>query len=65
MVGSGYTYLQDYVPHVAQAVVRDGWIDIVGLGRMVLAYPELPDDVVAKTTERYLEAYRLLTGESL
>lgn len=44
MVGSGYTYLQDYLPHVAQAAVRDGWIDIVGLGRMVLSYPELPAD---------------------
>jgi NADPH2 dehydrogenase len=47
MVGSGYSYLQDYLPHVAQAVVRAGWIDFVGLGRMVLAYPELPDDVLA------------------
>tara|TARA_B100002049_G_C15786746_1_gene253103 strand:- start:75 stop:542 length:468 start_codon:yes stop_codon:yes gene_type:complete len=27
--------------------------------------PELPEDIVAKTAERYLEAYRLLTGESL
>jgi len=27
--------------------------------------PELPDDIVVKTAERYLEAYRLLTGESL
>ena len=27
--------------------------------------PELPYDIVAKTAERYLEAYRLLTGESL
>ena len=44
MVGSGYSYLQDYLPHVAQAVVRQGWIDSVGLGRMVLAYPELPAD---------------------
>jgi 2,4-dienoyl-CoA reductase-like NADH-dependent reductase (Old Yellow Enzyme family) len=44
MVGSGYSYLQDYLPHVAQAVVREGWIDVVGLGRMVLAYPELPAD---------------------
>jgi 2,4-dienoyl-CoA reductase-like NADH-dependent reductase (Old Yellow Enzyme family) len=44
MVGSGYSYLQEYVPHVAQAVVRAGWIDAVGLGRMVLAYPELPAD---------------------
>ncbi len=47
MVGTGYTYLQDYLPHVAQAVVRQGWIDYVGLGRMVLSYPELPWDVLA------------------
>lgn len=46
MVGSGYSYLQDHLPHVAQAVVREGWIDFVGLGRMVLAYPELPADVL-------------------
>jgi len=44
-VGTGYTYLQEYLPHVAQAAVRNGWIDSVGLGRMVLSYPELPDDV--------------------
>ena len=44
MVGTGYTYLQDYLPHVAQAVVRQGWIDSVGIGRMVLASPELPAD---------------------
>jgi len=48
MVGSGYSYLQDYLPHVAQAVVRDGWIDLVGLGRMVLAYPDLPADSLSK-----------------
>jgi 2,4-dienoyl-CoA reductase-like NADH-dependent reductase (Old Yellow Enzyme family) len=44
LVGTGYSYLQDYLPHVAQAVVRAGWIDAVGLGRMILAYPELPAD---------------------
>jgi 2,4-dienoyl-CoA reductase-like NADH-dependent reductase (Old Yellow Enzyme family) len=47
MVGSGYTYLQDYLPHVAQAVVRQGWIDAVGLGRMALANPGLPADCLA------------------
>lgn len=47
MIGTGYTYLQDYLPHVAQAVVRRGWIDSVGLGRMVLSYPELPADALA------------------
>jgi NADPH2 dehydrogenase len=41
MVGSGYTYLQDFLPNVAQAAVREGWVDFVGLGRMVLSYPEL------------------------
>ena len=40
IVGSGYTYLQDFLPHVAQAAVREGWVDFVGLGRMVLTYPE-------------------------
>jgi len=50
MVGSGYSYLQDYLPHVAQAAVRDGWIDIVGLGRMVLSYPALPCDTLAGRT---------------
>jgi len=47
LVGSGYTYLQDYLPHAAQAVVRAGWIDVVGLGRMVLSYPNLPADTLA------------------
>jgi len=41
IVGSGYSYLQDFLPHVAQAAVREGWVDFVGLGRVVLSYPEL------------------------
>jgi NADPH2 dehydrogenase len=47
LVGSAYTYLQEFLPNVAQAVVRQGWTDFVGLGRMVLAYPELPHDVLS------------------
>ena len=47
MVGSGYTYLQDCVVHAAQAAVGRGWIDAVGLGRMVLSYPTLPADSLA------------------
>jgi NADPH2 dehydrogenase len=46
VVGSGFSYLQDFLPHVAQAVVRAGWFDCVGLGRMMLAYPDLPADVL-------------------
>jgi NADPH2 dehydrogenase len=40
MVGSAYTYLQDFLPHVAQAALREGWVDFVGVGRMLLTYPE-------------------------
>ena len=47
IVGTGYTYLQDFLPNVAQAAVREGWVDSVGLGRLVLSYPELPLDVFA------------------
>ena len=45
-VGSGYSYLQEFIPNVAQAVVRKGDIDFVGLGRSALSYPELPDDIL-------------------
>ena len=47
LVGTGYSYLQDYLPLVAQAVVRKGWVDSVGLGRMLLSYPELPAESLA------------------
>jgi NADPH2 dehydrogenase len=46
MAGTAYSYLQEYLPHVAQWAVRTGRTDAVGLGRMVLAYPTLPKDVL-------------------
>jgi 2,4-dienoyl-CoA reductase-like NADH-dependent reductase (Old Yellow Enzyme family) len=47
LVSSGWSYLQEWIPHVAQACVRNGWFETVGLGRMALSYPELPADVLA------------------
>ncbi len=49
-VGSGYTYLQEFLPLVAQAAVREGLVDCVGLGRMVLSYPTLPRDTLQGQT---------------
>ena len=46
IVGSAYSYLQEYLPHVAQAAVRHGWTDFVGLGRVALSYPGLPADLL-------------------
>jgi 2,4-dienoyl-CoA reductase-like NADH-dependent reductase (Old Yellow Enzyme family) len=44
LIGTAYSYLQEYLPHVAQAVIRDNWADMVGLGRMALSYPEILSD---------------------
>ena len=46
VIGSAYSYLQEFLPYVAQAAIREGWTDCVGLGRMLLAYPSLLLDVI-------------------
>ncbi|MCX5660238.1 MAG: NADH:flavin oxidoreductase [Planctomycetota bacterium] len=44
MVGTAYTYFQEFLPLVAQPAVRNNWVDFVGVGRLVLSYPDLPAD---------------------
>ena len=46
IVGTGYTYLQEYLPHVAQSAIRNNWADFVGVGRMILSYWDLPIDTL-------------------
>lgn len=48
VAGSALSYLQEYLPHVAQGLVRDGWMDFAGIGRMVLSYPDLPADALER-----------------
>jgi 2,4-dienoyl-CoA reductase-like NADH-dependent reductase (Old Yellow Enzyme family) len=50
LVGSGYSYLQDWLPNVAQHVIRAEMVDFVGLGRMILTYPDMPADVLRGNT---------------
>jgi 2,4-dienoyl-CoA reductase-like NADH-dependent reductase (Old Yellow Enzyme family) len=47
IVGSGYSYLQEWVGHVGQAVVAGGGASMIGLGRMILSYPGLAADTLA------------------
>ncbi|MEQ1700891.1 MAG: NADH:flavin oxidoreductase [Ilumatobacteraceae bacterium] len=47
IVGSGYSYLQEWLPNVGQAVVAAGQASMVGIGRMALSYPDLPAEVLA------------------
>ncbi|HEU4703831.1 MAG TPA: phosphoribosylaminoimidazolesuccinocarboxamide synthase [Conexibacter sp.] len=58
--------VEGYVPGRGQPsfdkqIVRD-WAAATGWDKKPPA-PEIPDDVVARTRERYVEAYELITGE--
>ena len=46
IVASGLSYLQEYLPHVCQALLRAGWTDMVGLGRVVLSYPDILNEAM-------------------
>lgn len=56
LVGTGYSYLQEYLPHVAEHYVRHGHVDVVGLGRAVLSYPTMLADATrqGKLQTRYV-----------
>jgi 2,4-dienoyl-CoA reductase-like NADH-dependent reductase (Old Yellow Enzyme family) len=58
LVGSGYSYLQDFLPFVAQAALRQGWVDFIGLGRMVLTYPEILWDATEGRTLQHKRVCR-------
>jgi len=45
VIGGGYSWLRQFFPHVAAAHVRDGWVSLVGLGRMAFAYPDFARDL--------------------
>lgn len=51
------------LPNFDKQYVRD-WLDSQGWNREPPA-PPLPEEVVEKTSQRYIEAYRRLTGEEL
>lgn len=42
MVGTGYSYLQEFLPEAGAANLRDGRISLVGLGRASLSQPDMP-----------------------
>ncbi|MGQ9540402.1 MAG: phosphoribosylaminoimidazolesuccinocarboxamide synthase [Armatimonadota bacterium] len=65
---SRFWAVDDYVPGRSQPsfdkqYVRD-WLESTGWDKTPPA-PELPEEVVAKTSEKYREAYRRITGRDL
>ena len=47
VVGSAYSYLQEWLPNVGQEVLNTGKADSIGFGRMVLSYPDMPADILS------------------
>lgn len=45
-IGSAYTALQEYLPHVGGWVLQNSMADFIGIGRMSLSYPEICADVL-------------------
>ena len=47
VIASALSYLQEWLPNVGQNLIRTGMADFIGLGRMVLSYPEMAADALA------------------
>jgi 2,4-dienoyl-CoA reductase-like NADH-dependent reductase (Old Yellow Enzyme family) len=45
MIGSGYSYLQEFMLHAGAANVRDGRISVVGVGRAALPQPDFAEQL--------------------
>ncbi|MBN2302028.1 MAG: FAD-dependent oxidoreductase [Lentisphaerae bacterium] len=48
IVGGGYSWLRQFMPYVAAAVIEKGWASAIGLGRAAMAYPNAPADIFEK-----------------
>ncbi len=46
VVGTGLTWLRQFMPHVAAAMIEQGWMSVAGLGRGAFAYPEFARDII-------------------
>ncbi len=46
VIGSGYSYLRQYLGYAAAAAIRRGWATMVGLGRGAFAYPNFARDLL-------------------
>ena len=52
VVGSGYSYLQEFMPAAAIHNIHNGWTDFMGIGRSVLSYPQAMMDAALKGTSQ-------------
>jgi NADPH-dependent glutamate synthase beta subunit-like oxidoreductase/2,4-dienoyl-CoA reductase-like NADH-dependent reductase (Old Yellow Enzyme family) len=48
VIGSGYSWLRQFLPNVAAAAIRTGGAALLGIGRGSFAYPDAPRDILDK-----------------
>ncbi len=48
ILGTGYSWLRQFLGYAAAANIRNGWVTIVGVGREALAYPDFARDLLTK-----------------
>ena len=48
VIGSGYTWLRQFMPYVAAGVVKENSASIIGQGRGAFAYPDSVKDILEK-----------------
>jgi 2,4-dienoyl-CoA reductase-like NADH-dependent reductase (Old Yellow Enzyme family) len=46
VVGSAYSWLRQFFGYAAAANLKNGWVGMVGLGRMAFAYPDFARDLL-------------------
>jgi NADPH-dependent glutamate synthase beta subunit-like oxidoreductase/2,4-dienoyl-CoA reductase-like NADH-dependent reductase (Old Yellow Enzyme family) len=46
VVGSGYTWVREFYPNLAAALIEQGWASVAGLGRGALACPDFARDIL-------------------
>jgi 2,4-dienoyl-CoA reductase-like NADH-dependent reductase (Old Yellow Enzyme family) len=49
VVGTGYSWLRRFLPHVAAGVLGNGGASLIGVGRLAYAYPDFAWDLMEKS----------------
>lgn len=52
IVGSGYSYLREFSPHLAAGGLESGAADVAGFGRLAFAYPDFAGDMLRGELDR-------------
>ncbi len=45
VVGTGFSWLEQFAPYVAAGLIKEGWAKVIGFGRQAFAYPDFPHDI--------------------